>query len=126
MIYRDAWRVRADHPLHGVLMIAVANIEIVVDVVVGDREIARSIFDAVVAEMVDLVSREGKLLADSAAPCRVFSMCDPVIEMQVVYGTPFAPSPAEPTANKPSRPPRDPLSLGPAIRAVGCAEMHVF
>ncbi len=55
MVHGDARRHDADHPLHGVLMIAVADVQIVVHVVVGDREVARCIDKAVVAKMVDLV-----------------------------------------------------------------------
>ena len=45
----------AYHALHGVFMIAVADVQIVVDVVLGYRDIARGIVDCVVAKMVDLV-----------------------------------------------------------------------
>ena len=65
-------------------MIAVADVQIVVDVVVGDREIVRGIVDTVVAEMVDLVLREQRVVGRQRRAGRTFSMCDPVIEMQVV------------------------------------------
>ena len=61
MVHSDARRQDADHALHGVFMIAVADIQIVMDVVVGDREIACAIVNAVVAKMVDLVVREQEL-----------------------------------------------------------------
>ena len=41
--------------LHGVFVVAVADIQVVVDVVVGDGEIAGGVVDAVIAKMVDLV-----------------------------------------------------------------------
>ena len=55
MVHGDARRQDADHALHGVFMIAVADVQIVVDVVLGDGEIARRVVNSVVAKMVDLV-----------------------------------------------------------------------
>ena len=45
----------ADLALHGVFMIAIANVQVVVDVVLGDGEIACREINSVVAKMVDLV-----------------------------------------------------------------------
>ena len=55
MVHSDAWRQEAYDALHGVLMIAVADVQVVVEVIVGDRDVARCIVNAIIAKMVDLV-----------------------------------------------------------------------
>ena len=55
MIYSDAGRQGADHALHGVFMITVANVQIVMDVVLCDGEIAGRIVDSIITKMVNLV-----------------------------------------------------------------------
>ena len=55
MVDSDAWRQDADHALHGVFMIAVADVQVVMDIVLGDGEIACRVINSVVAKMIDLV-----------------------------------------------------------------------
>ena len=55
MVHSGARRQDADLALHGVFMIAVANVQIVVDIVLGDGEIACREINSIIAKMVDLV-----------------------------------------------------------------------
>jgi hypothetical protein len=54
-IHGSARRQNADHALHAVLVIAVADVQIVMDVIFRDGEIACSVINSVIAKMVDLV-----------------------------------------------------------------------
>ena len=58
IVHRDARRQDADHALHGVWMIAVADVQVVVNVVLRNAKVARGVIDPVVAKMIDLVARE--------------------------------------------------------------------
>ena len=73
-----------DLALHRVFVVAVARVEIVVNIVVRDQDVVCGIVDAVVAEMVEFIVREQQVVAAKTAPVRTLWMCDPVIEMQVV------------------------------------------
>ena len=43
-------------------MIAVADVQVVVDIVLRDVKLARAVIDSVVAKMIDLVAREERLV----------------------------------------------------------------
>ena len=57
---------RPKETLHAVRVVAVADIQVVVDVIVADDEIVRAVIEAVVAEMVDLVVRENGVVREQA------------------------------------------------------------
>ena len=55
MVQRRARRQKACLTLHRVFVVAVADVQVVADGVVGDRDVACVVVDPVVAEMIDLV-----------------------------------------------------------------------
>ena len=61
IVYSRAWRQGADLALHGVFMNAIADVKVVVDVILGDREIACREINSVVAEMINLIVGEDEL-----------------------------------------------------------------
>ena len=62
MVHSRARRQKACLALHGVFVVAVADVQIVVDAVVRDREIARGIVNPIIAKMINLVVREEHLV----------------------------------------------------------------
>jgi hypothetical protein len=71
----NAWRERAILPLHRVFVIAVADIEVVVDGVMGDREVVRGIVNGVIAEVVDdIVSEEHAVCGQERAKAHVLDV----------------------------------------------------
>ena len=55
VVHSRARRQKACLALHGVFVVAVADVEVVVDRVVRDREIARGVVNSIIAKMVNLV-----------------------------------------------------------------------
>ena len=62
MVHSGAGRQKACLALHRVFVVAVADVQIVVDGVVRYREIARCIVNPIIAKMINLVVREEHLV----------------------------------------------------------------
>src|ERR1700678_3381499 len=107
-------------------MVAVANIEVVMDGVVRDRDVARGIVNAIVAEMVDLIVRQYRVIAhEDCANAHIVDVgaCDRDAgrighSVCAVAGRTVLSVAGAPLSN--------PLLLGPSIRAVSRADLQVL